>query len=134
MAIKGLGSFDMMSTYNRISLDRPNTSENVKLPQAEAQSLPAELEKKEEEAPKLSVNLNLEGMRSRANYNFDDISRDFSGRDAGSISRVDDKEMFSEMSKALSLMEKDKSIQQYQYFVGGSNVILNNEDGIVITK
>lgn len=52
---------------------------------------------------------------------------DFIGKDS-SIETLD-------MQKAISDMQKDQVIQQYQYFVGSSqNVITNSSDGLVIQK
>ena len=38
-----------------------------------------------------------------------------------------------DMEKAVSDMQKDQALMQYQYFVGDTN-IANSEDGIVIQK
>ena len=138
MAINGLGSFDMMSTYNRINvsdqaISAARSDAKVETKPAEESAVVNE-QPKEAQQPELKVNLNLEGMRRRTGFNLDDISRDFTRREPFSISRVDDNAMQSEMKKAVSDMEKDQSLQQFQYFVGESNVVFNDEDGIVIRK
>ena len=52
---------------------------------------------------------------------------DFIGKDS-SIETLD-------MEKAISDMQKDQVLQQYQYFVGSSqNIISNSMDGLVIQK
>jgi len=134
MAINGLGSFDMMSMYNRINVSdqaisavSPSKAENTSIQKPED-------EKAKQQEPELKVNLNLESVRRRSGYNLEDISRDFTKREPFAMSRVDDQQMQSDMQKAVSDMEKDQSLMQYQYFVGDNNVILNNEDGIVIMK
>lgn len=134
MAINGLGSFDMMSTYNRINYSDQaiSAASSAVAPVKEAEVVNEKPQ--EEKQPELKVNLNLDGMRSRSGYNLDDISRDFSRREAFSITNADEQSMDSEIQKAVSTMEKDHSLQQFQYFVGDSNVILDNEDGIVIMK
>lgn len=139
MAIKGLGSFDMMSAYNRINVKDQaiNAAATTVEPVKEVAEAVNTVEEKQEEStkqPELKVNLNLEGMRRRSGYNLEDISRDFSRREPFAITSIDDQAMKSEMQKAVSEMEKDQSLQQYQYFVGDANVILDNEDGIVIKK
>ena len=139
MAIKGLGSFDMMSAYNRINVKDQaiNAAATTVEPVKEVAEAVNTVEEKQEEStkqPELKVNLNLEGMRRRSGYNLEDISRDFSRREPFAITSIDDQAMKSEMQKAVSEMEKDQSLQQYQYFVGDTNVILDNEDGIVIKK
>ena len=132
MAINGLGSFDMMSAYNRINV----SDQAISAAKVEATTKPQEVVKEEpkQQEPELKVNLNLDGMRRRSGFNLDDISRDFTRREPFAMTKVDDQQMQSEMQKAVSDMEKDQSLQQYQYFVGSSNVILDNEDGMVIMK
>ena len=134
MAINGLGSFDMMSTYNRIRVNDQAVSETRPVASTQAEELSVKEQPQEQKQPELKVNLNLDGMRSRSSYNLESITRDFAKREAFSISNVDDKEMEDEMLKAVSTMEKDQSLQQFQYFVGESNVVFNDADGIVIRK
>ena len=64
----------------------------------------------------------------------EDISKDFSRREAFSLSGTDENFMNSEIQKAVSTMEKDQSLQQFQYFVGDSNILVDDADGIVIRK
>ena len=136
MAINRLGSFDMMSAYNRIdTIQRADNSATQTAKVAEnVNAVEPVKEEAQEEKQELKVNLNLEGMRRRSSLSFDDISRDFAKREPFSIERVDEKTMQSQMKKAVSEMEEDSSIQQYQYFVGNNNVILDDEDGVVIMK
>lgn len=135
MAINGLGSFDMMSRYNRISVnDQAINAVNPVDTKPAEESLTVNEKPAEENKPELKVNLNLEGMRRRSGYNLEDISRDFSRREAFSFSRLDDNYMNSEIEKAVSTMEKDQSLQQFQYFVGDGNILVDDADGIVIRK
>lgn len=131
MAINGLGSFDMMSNYNRININ--DTAAKTVAPAV--QEAPAQAKASEEvKQPELKVNLNLDGMRRRSPYNLEDISKDFTKREPFVMSEIDDQTMKNDMMKAVSEMEKDSSLRQYNYFVGDNNVILNDEDGIVIMK
>jgi len=139
VSISRLGSFDMMSAYNRIdNSQRSVNTVNAVNPETKVNESVNEIKpvasEPKEEPQELKVNLNLEGMRRRSAFSFDDISRDFSKRELFSINSVDENTMQSKMQKAVSEMEEDSSIQQYQYFVGNSNVILDNEDGTVIMK
>ena len=135
MAINGLGSFDMMSRYNRISVNDQAVSSVKPVNTKPAEESVAVNEKPaEENKPELKVNLNLEGMRRRSGYNREDISKDFSRREAFSLSGIDENFMNSEIQKAVSTMEKDQSLQQFQYFVGDSNILVDDADGIVIRK
>lgn len=131
MAINGLGSFDMMSMYNRINV----SDQAVSAAKSEVVNKPQEAVKEEpkQQEQELKVNLNLDGMRRRSSFSLDDISRDFTKREPFAMTKVDDQQMQMDMQKAVSDMEKDQSLKQYQYFVGG-NVILDNEDGTVIMK
>jgi len=134
MAINGLGSFDMMSAYNRIGIDRAATTV---APEVQPVSAEQEASKQQSEAkePELKVNLNLDGMRRRpTSFNLDDIGRDFTKREPFVISQPDEETMQSDVEKAVSDMEKDRSLQQFQYFVGDSNVLVNDEDGMVFVK
>ena len=134
MAINGLGSFDMMSTYNRINVKDQAISAAAPIASAEVNVNEAIKDAPKEEKSELKVNLNFEGMRARTSFNLDDVTRDFAKRSSFSMTRVDDQQMRTDMQKAVSDMEKDQTIQQYQYFVGDNNVILNDEDGVVIMK
>ena len=136
MAINRLGSFDMMSAYNRIDTTQrtANSAAQTAKVTENVNTVEPVKEAPQEEKQELKVNLNLEGMRRRSTLSFDDISRDFAKREPFSMERVDDKTMQSQMQKAVSEMEEDSSIQQYQYFVGNNNVILDDEDGMVIMK
>jgi len=136
MAINGLGSFDMMSNYNRIDYrDRASdlaTSLNQEVKKAEPVK-PVE-PVKEEKTTQLKVNLNLDGMRRRPSFGIDDFSRDFNRKEIFSNSASDDQAMKYDMQKAVSDMEKDASLMQYQYFVGENSIVVDNEDGIVVRK
>ena len=130
MTINGLGQFDMMSAYNRID----------SIPKAPVEPVKAEAPVKEQEnpaketAPQLKINLNLDGIRARSNASLEDISRDFTKRENFSLTNMDPVAMETEMQKAVSEMNKDQSLKQYQVFVGDNNIITNDEDGIVIMK
>lgn len=132
MAIRGLGSFDMMSNYNRIDFrERSITAANEANQEAVK---PVEPVKEAPQEPAIKVNLNLDGMRRHSSFGADDISRDFSRRELFSVTSLDEQSMKNDMLKAVSEMEKDASLMQYQYFVGDSNIIVDDEDGIVIAK
>lgn len=132
MAINGLGSFDMMSNYNRINLN--DTAAKTIAPAVSEAKQEEVSAVKEAPKPELKVNLNLDGMRRRTSVNFEDISKDFTKREPFVMAGIDDQTMKRDMMKAVSDMEKDSSLQQYNYFVGNNNVILDNEDGTVIMK
>lgn len=135
MTINGLGQFDMMSAYNRIENISKPPVEPVKPAAVETQPQENPVKQQEEkEAPQLKINLNLDGIRSRGNASLEDISRDFTRRDGFSLTNMDPVAMQNEMDKAVSEMNKDQSLKQYQVFVGSGNVIVDDEDGIVTMK
>lgn len=149
MTINGLGQFDMMSAYNRINSIPKAPVENVAKPQVQENQkaddtvkvqpeAKEEIKAEEKAAGGLKINLNLDGIRAKSNASLEDISRDFTKRDNFSIRGFDEvespDEMAMQMEKAVSEMQKDSSLKQYQYFVGEGNVITNDEDGIVIMK
>ena len=133
MTINGLGQFDMMSAYNRIDSISRVPVEPVKPAVQEANENPSQ-KPAEESASSLKINLNLDGIRSRGNASLEDISRDFTRRDNFSLTSMDPLAMQNEMEKAVSEMNKDQSLRQYQVFVGEGNVIVDDEDGIVTVK
>lgn len=132
MAIKGLGSFDMMSAYNRIDIaERAASTVTPANEPAVSNAQTANTQQDEQQQPQLKVNLNLDGMRRRpVNLSFEDISRDFGRRDSFVITEASEEEM----EKAVSDMQKDQSLQQFQYFVGDSKILVDDEDGLVFTK
>lgn len=74
-------------------------------------------------------------LRKRQDAPLEDISITFNKEsDFGYIGK--DKDIRSlDMEKAIDDMQKDKVLQQYQYFVGSSrNLMMESEDGTVIQK
>ena len=75
-----------------------------------------------------------EGSFRRKDVSFEDAtvglkqsgSVDAIGRDS-SIENLD-------LTKVISDLKKDETLQQYQYFVGGTAQIMGSEDGIVLQK
>lgn len=137
MRIGGIANFDLMSSYNRIDYLNKQAEVNqsavndTKNADNKVDEKVAPVEAVTEAAP-LKVNLNLDSIRKNASL--EDISLDFMRREPFSIEEVDGDNQDSVMSKAVSQMEKDESLKQYQVFVGDSNVVFNDEDGIVIRK
>lgn len=133
MAIQGLGQFG--GFYNqykapeisKVSVDDVKQQDlNQNKTQLENDSMET-LQKQYSQEPDLrSRNADLENISLTFNAN---DSFDYIGKDA-SLADLD-------MMSAISDMQKDKVLEQYQYFVAPSevsNVIASNEDGIVIQK
>ena len=124
--IKGIDNYQA-SMINRIQ----NAQSEAALKKVNEQAAVAE--KKQEPAREAALDLRLEDIRPRANASLEDISLslnepkgfEMKGRDAD-IEALD-------MEKAVSDMQKDEALQQYQYFVGDTN-LFSSEDGVVIAK
>lgn len=131
--IKGIGyTADMYSAYNRIQQNKSYEEDSLsKLGTASQGPAP------EEAKPQSSIeniDLRLDSIRPRENASLEDISLslnepsgfEMKGRDSD-ISSLD-------IEKAVSAMQKDQALMQYQYFVGDSNPFMDTEDGIVVAK
>ncbi len=124
--IKGIDNYQA-SMINRIQ----NAQGEAALKKVNEQAAVAE--KKQEPAREAALDLRLEDIRPRANASLEDISLslnepkgfEMKGRDAD-LEALD-------MEKAVSDMQKDEALQQYQYFVGDTN-LFSSEDGVVIAK
>ena len=124
--IKGIDNYQA-GMINRIQ----NAQSEAALKKVNEQAAVAE--KKQEPAREAALDLRLEDIRPRANASLEDISLslnepkgfEMKGRDAD-IEALD-------MEKAVSDMQKDEALQQYQYFVGDTN-LFSSEDGVVIVK
>lgn len=128
MAMNGIGQYDL---YNNYRLNRVQESE-VKQPQVREQQ-----ENVAEQQPKeLSLSLNLEGIRARQNMSLSDVSLTMNQSSGSSfeMKALSYKPDTDEMDKAVSDMQKDSALMQYTYFVGDSNVVTADEDGIVLRK
>ncbi len=129
--LKGIDNLQNVNynNYNRINSD-PATEAGIR--RAGAQSAQADAAK-EQKVSAPEIDLRLDDIRPRQNASLEDIS--LSLNEPGGFEmkgRESDIESL-DMQKAISDMQKDQALMQYQYFVGDSNIV-NNEDGIVIQK
>lgn len=124
--IKGIDNYQA-GMINRIQ----NAQSEAALKKVNEQA--AASQKKQEPVKEAALDLRLEDIRPRANASLEDISLslnepkgfEMKGRDAD-LEALD-------MEKAVSDMQKDEALQQYQYFVGDTN-LFSSEDGVVIAK
>lgn len=134
--LKGIGySSDMYSAYNRIQSQRAYEAGSINRLQNQNQPLLKEQQPVEETVAPKQMDLRLDSIRGRREVKLEDISLslndsassfEMKGRDSD-IEQLD-------MEKAVSDMQKDQALMQYQYFVGDSNPFMSSEDGVVITK
>ena len=124
---------DMYSAYNRIQQRRLYEQDSLGQLQAQNQKQVITADNSAPEASKMD--LRLDSIKPRREVNLEDISLSLN-ESASSFEmkgRQSDIDLL-DMEKAVSDMQKDKALMQYQYFVGESNPFVNTEDGIVIAK
>jgi hypothetical protein len=140
MALDKLGGY--LNNYNAYNIP-PAVDNNVKVGDLEkVQVQPNEQPKKElqQEEPKKGLDLTVEEIPVRENASIENIAISFGQYDSSSIDLFGEKGLASEdMKQAISGMQKDKILHEYQYFVGGkdmtgkqSNIITGTQDGLVI--
>ena len=140
MALDKLGGY--LNNYNAYNIP-PAVDNNVKVGDLEkVQVQPNEQPKKElqQEEPKKGLDLTVEEIPVRENASIENVAISFGQYDSSSIDLFGEKGLASEdMKQAISGMQKDKILHEYQYFVGGkdmtgkqSNIITGTEDGLVI--
>ena len=133
--LKGIGyQSDMYSAYNRIQSQK--AYENSSLNSLFKERTPEEVNAAPEVGSQSKeLDLRLDSISERKNASLEDISLslneslssfEMKGRDSD-IEALD-------MEKAVSDMQKDQALMQYQYFVGESSPFMSSEDGIVIAK
>ncbi len=124
--LKGIENIQI-SQYNRIQELRNDEA----LRKAGEQAPQQETVK---ESPKeASIDLRLDDIRPRPSASLEDISLSLSEPHGFEMKGRDSDLESLDMEKAVSDMQKDQALMQYQYFVGDTNLV-NNEDGIVIAK
>ncbi|MCR5268263.1 MAG: hypothetical protein K6E16_07090 [Lachnospiraceae bacterium] len=132
MAMNGIGQFDL---YNSYRLNR--VEEQDALRNAEQNKVQVSEESVSAGEPKeVSLSLNLDGIRERNNMALSDVSLTMnqSGSASFEMKSLTFQPEKDEMDKAFSDVQKDSALMRYSYFVGESNVIMDNEDGVVLRK
>lgn len=123
----------MYAAYNRIQPRRFGDEDSLlKLngQNTEAAKAPEVVAKVEPE----KMDLRLDSIKPRQNLSLEDISLSLNEPSGFEMKgRNSDIELL-DMEKAVSDMQKDQALMQYQYFVGDSNPFMSSEDGIVIAK
>lgn len=127
--LKGIDSlqFNNYSNYNRIN-SPANNSELKKLNEEANQA-----SEQKEVAPVKDLDLRLDDIKPRQNASLEDISLSLNEPSGFEMKGRESDILSLDMEKAVSDMQKDQALMQYQYFVG-DNSLLGSEDGIVIAK
>jgi hypothetical protein len=126
MKIGGYGQYDLYTNFNA----------------REALSRIPEVSVKEDTAPDVKSDENgaavpvVESIDNRPGKNGDVAEIALRLKTSDGFSSVDKAAGIAEYDvlKAYSDLEKDESLEQYQYFVGEGNIIEDSEDGVVIQK
>ena len=123
----------------------PKASDDIKIGAAGSPAVTPDLARKQQEAPakeedKKGLDLTVTEVPSRENASIENIAISFGQYDASSIDLFGERGLASDdMKQAISGMQRDKILHEYQYFVGGKdlagqerNIIAGTEDGLVI--
>lgn len=136
MALDRLGGY--MPGYNAYNI--PSAKDNIQVkPAAEQLTQQPQPEEKKQEGAKPELDLTV-SVPARENASIENVAISFGQYDSSSIDLYGDMGLASrDMKQAISGMQKDHILHEYQYFVGGkdftgkdSNIIAGTEDGIVI--
>ena len=137
MAYNRIGGFS--GGYNAYNI--PSVKDNPQVtPQVESQANPAASQSPEQQKEnKQGLDLSVE-VPARENASIENVAISFGQYDSSSLDLYTDMGLASRgMRQAISGMQKDQILHEYQYFVGGkdmtgkdSNIIAGTEDGLVI--
>jgi hypothetical protein len=140
MALDRIGGY--LNGYDAYNI--PKASDEIKIgagnPAVQPQVQPKEQEAPPKEEEKKGLDLTVTEIPSRENASIENIAISFGQYDASSLDLFGERGLASEdMKQAISGMQKDKILHEYQYFVGGKdlegkdrNIIAGTEDGLVI--
>ena len=127
--IKGIDNFQNAAMNAYRVQNNPNDAALRKLNEQAGENAG----KKNTEVSAPSIDLRLDDIRPRKNASLEDISLSLNEPKSFEMKGRDSDLASLDMEKAVSDMQKDQALMQYQYFVGDTNLV-NNEDGIVIAK
>jgi hypothetical protein len=136
MALNRLGGY--MSGYNAYNI--PSVNDKAQIAKA-GQAPGAEVESQQQPQEEKSKGLDLTvEVPARENASIENVAISFGQYDSSSIDLYNEMGLASkDMKQAISGMQKDHILHEYQYFVGGkdltgkeSNIIAGTEDGIVV--
>ena len=137
MALNGLNGY--ISNYNAYNIPSATDNSQVRPGPAESQDNKALSEQQQKpEEKKNSLDLTVE-VPSRENASIENVAISFGQYDGNSIDLFGDMGLASrDMKQAISGMQKDQLLHEYQYFVGKdlsgqqSNIVAGTEDGVVV--
>ena len=132
-SINGYDAYSIPRASDNMRVGAKGTEVNPEVKQEVKESPEKEQEKK-------GLDLTVEEISPRETVSIENIAISFGKYDASTLDLFGDKGLASsEMKNAISGMQKDKILHEYQYFVGGKdlagkerNIIAGTEDGLVI--
>ncbi len=127
--IQGINNFQPID-YNALSRIDDGRRAGAKLTQADQSP---EVQAQQQPREEKTLDLRLDDIRPRQNANLEDIKLSLNESSAFEMKGRESDIESLDIEKAVSDMQKDQALMQYQYFVGETN-IPNPEDGIVIAK
>ena len=136
-SVNGYGAYNIPRTSDDMRVGARGTEVN---PQVEQEVQESPKKEPEKELPKKGLDLTVEEVLPRESASIENIAISFGQYDASTLDLFGDKGLASsEMKNAISGMQRDKILHEYQYFVGGKdlegkdrNIIAGTEDGLVI--
>ena len=125
--LKGIDNYQAFdySAYNRVNDASVRKQIQEQQPQAQ--------EKTESRSAVQDFDLSLSDIRPRQNASLEDIKLSLNEPSGFEMKGRESDIEALDMEKAVSDMQKDQALMQYQYFVGEQS-IMGSEDGIVIAK
>ena len=131
MAMNGIGQFDPYNSY-KLNIEEQDARRIDSYKSGAVSETKPEAEPKQE----ISLSLNLEGIKAKSNMSISDVSLSMSKPSGSSfdMKAMSYRGADDEVDRAFSDALKDSSLMQYSYFVGDSNVVMEDEDGIVLRK
>ncbi len=144
MALDRIGGY--INGYDAYNIPKASDEVNIgAVGRQPDQKIPEKVEKeavKEEAkaAEKPGLDLTVKEVPARENASIENIAISFGQYDISSMNLFEEKGLASEdMKQAISGMQRDKILHEYQYFVGSKdlegkerNIIAGTEDGLVI--
>lgn len=130
--IQGINQYDLYSSYNSIKQRR--LFEEGTLGKLDNQAQNGQVEENKQAVAPEKLNLRLETIAERPNAPLEDISLSLNEPKVFEMKGQDSDINSLDIEKAVSDMQKDQVLMQYQYFVGDANPFCESEDGIVIAK
>ena len=131
--VQGIGLSGLYNAYNRIQYPVQNQGSAQELNNGKQQ-----VAQNEQEAVKVSaapvMDLKLDSIRPRVNAPIEDISLSLNNPSPFEMKGSESDLNSLDISKAVSDMQKDEALWQYQYFVGEQQPVFQSDDGIVVAK